>query len=171
MKNKLLDAYLVYNKTNKDSFISNFLIQGGYSYQDFVNDGSKIRTRLKPGTQELEYFTDSESLYYNRYNLQSFFGRSNIDILDKYLFTLTFRADASSLFQGLDKTWGYFPAVGFAWKATSEEWIKNLNVFSELKVRAGWGLTGQQNIQGVVGYYPSSRTILRRFKHLHCSSI
>ncbi|WP_374443668.1 SusC/RagA family TonB-linked outer membrane protein [Epilithonimonas sp.] len=155
MKNKLMDAYLVYNKANKDSFISNFLIQGGYSYQDFVNDGSKIRTRLKAGTQELEYFTDSESLYYNRYNLQSFFGRSNIDILDKYLFTLTFRADASSLFQGLDKTWGYFPAVGFAWKATSEEWIKNLNIFSELKLRAGWGLTGQQNIQGVVGYYPS----------------
>lgn len=155
MKNKLLDAYLVYNKVSTDSFISNFLIQGGYSYQDFVNDGNKIRTRLKENTQDLEYFTDINSVYYNRYNLQSFFGRSNIDILDKYLFTVTFRADGSSLFQGLNKTWGYFPAVGFAWKASSEEWIKNLNLFSELKVRAGWGLTGQQNIQNVVGYYPS----------------
>jgi TonB-linked SusC/RagA family outer membrane protein len=155
MKNKLLDAYLVYNKINKNALISNFLFQTGYSYQDFINEGDKIRTRPIAGQQFLEYFTDSESLYLNNYNLQSFFSRTNIDFVDKYLFTFTLRADASSLFQGLGKQWGYFPAAGFAWKANSEDWVKDLNLFSELKLRLGWGMTGQQSIQGVVGYYPS----------------
>lgn len=156
MRNRLLDAYLVYNKKSDNSLITNLQLQGGYSYQNITNDGSKELSRINTDTRLREFYTDINSFYYNDYNLQSFIGRANIDFVDRYLFTLSFRSDASSLF-AKDDRWGYFPAVAFAWKASSEEWMKNANLFSELKLRLGWGMTGQQNIMNApgVGYYPS----------------
>jgi TonB-linked SusC/RagA family outer membrane protein len=78
-----------------------------------------------------------------RYNGISFFTRGLFNIKDKYLATLTFRADASSKYQ---KKWGYFPSVGLGWDLTGENFMKNQKLFSYLKLRASWGLLGNDNV-------------------------
>ena len=82
---------------------------------------------------------------FSKESLQSFLGRLNYKFLDKYLLTATFRVDGSSKFEGNNK-YATFPALAFAWNASEEEFIKRLNTFSSLKIRASWGLTGEQGI-------------------------
>jgi TonB-linked SusC/RagA family outer membrane protein len=77
--------------------------------------------------------------------LNSFLGRINYAFADKYLVTLSYRADGSSVF-GANNKWGFFPSGSLAWKMTEESFIKNLNIFSELKLRASWGIIGNQAI-------------------------
>lgn len=84
--------------------------------------------------------TSSES----QAGLVSFFGRLSYGYNGKYMIDASVRADASSRF-GKDNRWGYFPAVGIAWRASQEEFIKKLNLFSELKFNASYGSTGNQN--------------------------
>ena len=150
ISNRLLDLYLVYNKKFND-VITNFTAQGGYSYQNFNNDGMKFNYRYNPVSGIRESLNNVR--YVNKLNLQSFFGRSNIDLYNKYLFTFTVRADASSLFPEGNR-WGIFPAVGFAWKVKDEAFLKDSKSISDLKLRLGWGVTGQQDITGSAGYYP-----------------
>lgn len=154
--NNLLDAYLVYTKEMK-GFLQKWDIQGGYTYQNFKNDGTKkiYRYNDTSGLREEVIPTIPNNRYYNVTNLQSFFGRTNFDFANKYLFTLSFRADGSSLFQENNR-WGYFPSAAFAWKIKSENFLKNTELISDLKLRLGWGKTGQQDITGAVGYYPTS---------------
>lgn len=78
-------------------------------------------------------------------SLQSFVGRANYSLFDKYLFTATLRADGSSKFYNKNK-YGYFPSAAFAWRMTEEPFIKNLNTFYDLKLRASYGATGSQAI-------------------------
>lgn len=75
----------------------------------------------------------------------SFFGRANYNIGDKYLFTATLRADGSSKFSKRNK-WGYFPSVSAAWRIGQEEIVERLGVFSDLKLRAGYGLAGNNRV-------------------------
>lgn len=77
--------------------------------------------------------------------LMSFFGRVNININQKYLLTATYRADGSSKFQGANR-WGYFPSFSGAWQVGNEDFMNNVDVVNSLKVRAGWGLTGNNRI-------------------------
>lgn len=77
--------------------------------------------------------------------LLSFFGRLNYDYKSRYLFNFSIRADGSSKF-GKNNKWGYFPAVSAAWRIGEEEVIRDLNVFSDLKLRAGYGLAGNNRI-------------------------
>lgn len=77
--------------------------------------------------------------------LLSFFGRVNYNLMDKYLFTASIRADGSSKF-GKNNKWGYFPAVSAAWRLGEEEFIKDLEIFSDLKFRIGYGLAGNNRI-------------------------
>lgn len=88
-----------------------------------------------------QYASDS----YSEESLQSYVGRVNYSFLDRYLFTATMRADGSSKFRGNNK-YGYFPSAAFAWKMSEESFIQNLNLFSDLKFRASYGLTGSQAI-------------------------
>ena len=83
-------------------------------------------------------------------SLVSYFGRLNYNLLDRYLLTATFRADGSSRFRK-GKKWGYFPAAAFAWKINNESFLKNVQWIDELKLRLGWGMTGQQN--GIDDFY------------------
>ncbi|MEN4760599.1 SusC/RagA family TonB-linked outer membrane protein [Chryseobacterium sp. C39-AII1] len=154
--NRLLDAYLVYSKNYGDKFISKFDIQGGYSYQNFDNKGTKqlFNTDSPTGVRQESPYSKYANNYRNVLNIQSFFGRANIDIENKYLFTLSYRADGSSLFP-TNNRWGHFPAAAFAWKVNDEKWMQNSG-FSELKLRLGWGKTGQQDITGAAGFYPYS---------------
>jgi len=82
---------------------------------------------------------------YSRQDLLSYFGRANYSFKNRYLLTLTFRADGSSKF-GEDKKWGYFPSVAVAWKAHEESFIQNMGLFDVLKVRFSAGQTGNQGI-------------------------
>ncbi|MGF7230201.1 SusC/RagA family TonB-linked outer membrane protein [Arachidicoccus sp.] len=82
---------------------------------------------------------------YSNWSLLSYIGRINYTYNDKYLLTATIRRDGSSKFQGNNK-WGTFPSFGFGWKASNEQFIKNLNLFSNLKIRGGWGITGNQAV-------------------------
>ncbi|MCB0647103.1 MAG: TonB-dependent receptor [Saprospiraceae bacterium] len=84
--------------------------------------------------------------YNTRTALNSFLGRANYVFNDKYILTASLRADGSSVF-GANNKWGYFPSVAAAWRLIEEEFIKDLNVFSNLKIRGSWGVTGNQAIQ------------------------
>lgn len=155
--NTTLDAYLVYTKA-LDGLIKKFDIQGGYSYQNFKNDGTKMEYRYNEVSGLRELVIDPANInnrYFNELNLQSYFGRTNLNIDDKYLITVSMRADASSLFSEKNR-WGYFPAAAVAWKINEYDFLNDSNVINELKVRLGWGKTGQQDITGAVGFYPSS---------------
>lgn len=77
--------------------------------------------------------------------LRSYLGRVNYSFADKYVLTASYRADGSSVF-GANNKWGYFPSVGAAWTASEESFIKDLDVFTNLKLRASWGVTGNQAI-------------------------
>ncbi|WP_426475877.1 SusC/RagA family TonB-linked outer membrane protein [Chryseobacterium balustinum] len=77
--------------------------------------------------------------------LASFFGRANYIFKNKYIFTASMRADGSSVF-GAGNQWGYFPAASAAWKITEENFLKESQTISELKLRAGYGLSGNNRI-------------------------
>ena len=76
----------------------------------------------------------------------SFLGRLNYSYDDKYLVTANFRADGSSVF-GPDKRWGYFPSFSLGWRVSKESFLKNSEVLSDMKLRAGWGIVGNDQIQ------------------------
>lgn len=75
----------------------------------------------------------------------SYFARLNYSLYDRYLLTATIRRDGSSNF-GATNRWGTFPSFSLAWKLSDEPWIKDLNFFDMLKIRAGWGQTGNANV-------------------------
>lgn len=87
--------------------------------------------------------TTSKVIYDDK--IVSFFGRANYNLGEKYLLTATIRADGSSKFSDKNK-WGYFPSVSAAWRLGEEEFIKKLNLFSDLKVRIGYGLAGNNRV-------------------------
>ncbi len=86
----------------------------------------------------------SENAWATHNSLVSYFARVNYTLLDRYLFTATFRADGSSRFAKGNK-WGYFPSAAFAWKINKESFLRDYRWLDELKLRLGWGMTGQQN--------------------------
>lgn len=102
-------------------------------------------------TESVEYWnlsmgtTNKASNEYSKSALASVFGRAMYSFKDRYFLTATIRRDGSSKFQG-ENRWGNFPSFSAAWRASEEEFIKNLNVFDNLKVRASWGITGNQSI-------------------------
>ncbi len=151
-RNKLFDAYFVYNKS-----LSNFNIEltGGTSYQIFESRYFESRNRFDPNF----------SVNPNSYNITTFptntvlisyFGRTNLSFRDKYLLSVSVRNDNSSRFSK-DNRSGLFPAVSFAWKL-KEEFFKNSNSISELKFRAGYGITGQQDIPAANAYLQKYNT-------------
>jgi len=89
--------------------------------------------------------TGSES--WSKRNLASFFAKADYNFNGKYLLDFSLRADASSAF-GKDKQWGYFPGVGAAWQVKEEDFLKNVEFITDLKIRSSYGLTGSQNGAG-----------------------
>ncbi|MBS1535911.1 MAG: TonB-dependent receptor [Bacteroidetes bacterium] len=154
--NKTMDAYFVYTK-NLTGFVTRIDAQAGYSYQNFISEGNKQQFIYDSATGLRTPEVDSENRdrsYYNPLNLQAFFGRANIDFRNRYLLTATFRADGTSLFLP-NKRWGYFPAIGLAWKVKEESFLKDVDFVQDFKLRASWGKTGQAGITDAVGYFPT----------------
>jgi TonB-linked SusC/RagA family outer membrane protein len=94
------------------------------------------------------------STNYNDWALLSYLGRANYNIADKYLLTVTGRADGSSRF-GANNKWGFFPSAALAWRVIDEGFMKNQRLFSDMKVRLSYGVTGNQEI----GLYNSLATL------------
>ncbi|NEW83468.1 MAG: TonB-dependent receptor [Mariniphaga sp.] len=137
-KTQLFDFYLNYVK-DIASIKSKIDVTGGYSWQYFHKEGTTFN-RNGDGTQVAE-----NSKFINENYLVSFFGRLNYTLMDRYLFTATIRDDGSSRFSSGTR-WGLFPAAAFAWKIKDESFLKNVGAVSDLKLRLGWGVTGQQDI-------------------------
>ncbi|HET9485997.1 MAG TPA: SusC/RagA family TonB-linked outer membrane protein, partial [Chryseosolibacter sp.] len=85
------------------------------------------------------------SSFHSERSLLSYLGRINYVLSEKYMATFTYRADASSVF-GAENKWGYFPSGSVAWRVSEEDFLKDSNIFTELKIRASYGLTGNQGI-------------------------
>ncbi len=141
--NSLLDFYLNYNK-DLNSIQSTIDVTGGYSWQHFQREGDSYTRGRVDAEHPLYQKTDSSSFITENY-LVSFFGRVNYSLMDRYLFTATVREDGSSRFAE-ENRWGFFPSVAFAWKIKNESFLKNVKSVSDLKLRLGWGITGQQDI-------------------------
>lgn len=137
LRNKLLDTYLNYNKTFGKVNID---ATAGYSYQKFEEEsfyqGNLNNPTLPPNFPETDKVTDNV--------LIGFFGRANFSFNDKYLVTLSYRRDGSSRFSE-ENRWGNFPAAAFAWKLR-EEFFSESQTIDDLKLRLGYGITGQQEL-------------------------
>ncbi len=151
-RNTLIENYLTYtlNTTHHD-----FTALAGHSYQKvFVQQRNNSINRFvvggidpiyNPGVgQDLTLANNRPGGFAFINELQSFFGRVTYQYNNKYLFTANFRADGSSKF-GSNNKYGYFPSFSVGWKISDEEFMRN-SAFNNLKLRAGWGITGNQEI-------------------------
>ncbi|WP_435353576.1 SusC/RagA family TonB-linked outer membrane protein [Emticicia sp. SJ17W-69] len=150
--NSLIENYLTFSHDwNSHSFTA----LAGHSYQKIFLQGrsssinkfpiSDIEPIYNPGLgQELTLANNKPSGYALKNELQSFFSRINYQFKDKYLLTATVRADGSSKF-GANNKYGIFPSFAAGWRISEEKFMKSLPI-SNLKLRAGWGQTGNQEI-------------------------
>lgn len=136
-RNVLFDGYLNYNKEITDKFRLD--ATGGYSYQKFEGKSFFSGELLNDNLDTDPVYSQATDLV-----LIGFFGRTNLSFSDKYLLTLSYRRDATSRFSK-DNRWGNFPAVAFAWRLR-EDFLPSSELISNLKLRLGWGITGQQDI-------------------------
>ncbi|MQN27510.1 SusC/RagA family TonB-linked outer membrane protein [Segatella copri] len=130
----------------------------GYNYgagiDEYLRDNNPLyETTEGKWNYEHDPVSKDDEMWRTHNSLVSYFGRLNYNLLDRYLFTATFRADGSSRFRK-GKKWGYFPAAAFAWKINNEPFLKDAKWLDELKLRLGWGKTGQQN--GIDDFYYST---------------
>jgi iron complex outermembrane receptor protein len=141
--NDLLDFYLNYSK-DISSINSSINATAGYSWQHFKREGNNYARGRVDAQHPLYQMVDSSSFVTENY-LVSFFGRVNYTLMDRYLVTVTVRDDGSSRFAS-DNRWGLFPSVALAWKINDEDFLKSVKAVTNLKLRLGWGITGQQDI-------------------------
>ena len=152
--NLSLNAYLQYSKDFTDKH--RFDVMAGYEWQHFHDTSDQEYWGLYPLSNNVvenrgQRYNNTSSGSATESYLVSFFGRVNYTLLDRYLFTATVRQDGSSRFHKNNR-WGLFPSFALAWKLKEEAFLKDVDVLSDLKLRLGYGITGQQNINS--GDYP-----------------
>ena len=183
-KKKVLESYFNYDRTFNE--IHNLGLMAGYSWEESNdNDGFKLTTYN---------FYDDALTYYNlgmgnkvdlnglglgdgRYMLStlrmiSLYGRANYSFNSKYMLQATIRRDGSSAF-GKNNRWATFPSASMAWRLSEESFIKDLNLFDDLKLRVGYGVSGNSlgfdvftatQVYGATGWFehvtPSGETVL-----------
>ena len=129
-------------------------VMGGAEQSHYHRTGYEEGNGVDPYTGEIyNPSLRAEKEWATHNSLVSYFGRINYTLLDRYMLTATFRADGSSRFAKGHK-WGYFPSAALAWKINNEEFLKDTKWLDELKLRLGWGITGQQDITGDFLYAP-----------------
>ncbi len=138
---------------NKNFGNLNLSAVAGYEYLKFNSNGAGTFGNKfvdYPGLHYYDYMQNIPSANLSTYSfrspiaeLQSYFGRVNLNYKDKFLLTGTFRVDGSTRF-GANNKYGYFPSVGAAWNINNEDFMKDSKVFDVLKLRVGWGQTGNQ---------------------------
>lgn len=152
-RNSLIENYLTYTINKGDHKLTalaghsyqKIFVQGrGWSINRFPN--ANVEPIYNPGLgQELTLANNKPTGYAFINELQSFFGRINYQFKERYLLTATLRSDGSSKF-GDNNKYGTFPSFGAAWIVSQEKFMQHQAIFSNLKLRAGWGRTGNQEI-------------------------
>lgn len=151
---KLIETTLNYSKTF--AWQHELKLMAGYSYQKIINnDGirgtNNYFTSDATGADNLSVGNGDKAIHFQNYPnkrqsvLVSFFGRVNYGFDNRYLLTATLRRDGSSKF-GANNKWAMFPSVSVAWKITGEKFMENQSFFQDLKLRVGYGKSGNQNI-------------------------
>lgn len=163
-RNLTLSSYAQYYHDFNDKYNNHFDVMVGYEWQKFWRSLKSRNFQYYPKTNTVNpggIFTDSgkdydgdgvkEPYHYMTENyLVSFFGRANWSLMDRYFVTATVRQDGSSRFR---EHWQAFPSFAFAWKVKDENEFKTINWLSDLKLRLGWGMTGQQEGIGDYNYF------------------
>ena len=155
--NLLFTCYAQYYKDFNENH--HFDAQIGYDWQHFYQKGTSESYGIYPETAidpalrgtKYDYYGTDVNYWATESYLVSFFGRVNYSALNRYLFTVSLRADGSSKFHK-DRRWGYFPAVAIGWKIKEEAFLRDVNWINDLKLRFGYGITGQQDIGGDYPY-------------------
>jgi len=137
LKNTQFNGSLLYKKEMGDFDLE---VQGVYNYQKFEQDAFTTQDQRDPQPGS-EPRTDTRTDVV----LLTYIGRTNLSFFDKYLFTFSYTRDGTSRFSE-ENRWGNFPAAAFAWRLSDENFLKDSELFSNLKLRASWGVTGQQDI-------------------------
>ncbi|WPY99606.1 SusC/RagA family TonB-linked outer membrane protein [Christiangramia sp. OXR-203] len=149
-RNLLLDTYLNY-KTELGFFETDVDVTAGHSYQEFYSTSNVF------GTEQDQIRALPRDI--NRNSLESYFARASFDINNRYLISGSIRADGSSRVSP-DNRWGYFPAASIGWKIHNEEFLEDSRILNELKLRGGYGETGNYEIgrnYGYLGLYTPSQ--------------
>lgn len=130
----------------------NLNVMGGVTYEQDITKSTSTGTARGFLSDVVESFdldaADTKGLPtsgYSDWKLLSFLGRLNYNYDNRYLLTVNFRADGSSRYSRGNK-WGYFPSAAFAWRASQEDFLRNVDWLSELKFRVGYGVTGSTAI-------------------------
>lgn len=150
-------AYLQYYKDFAKT--QHFDIMGGYEWRHEKYWGDYNDYGIYPASAPAnagEKYNEQKSEWKSEHYLVSFYGRMNYIAFDRYMLTATLRADGSSRF-GKGNKWGYFPSVALGWKINEEAFLKNVKGLDELKLRLGWGQTGQQEGIGDYAYFATYR--------------
>ncbi|RYF77402.1 MAG: SusC/RagA family protein, partial [Cytophagaceae bacterium] len=130
-------------------------VTGGYSYQDFIRDEPSYADNIATGAQ----YNPAGNPFQTQYTLLAFFGRLNYTFNDKYVLTGTIRRDGTSRFSP-NARWGWFPSLGASWSVKDENFLRDSKTVSALKLRLGYGVTGQQDLPAGVSNYPYLPTYL-----------
>jgi TonB-dependent starch-binding outer membrane protein SusC len=138
-KMQLGELFLNYSLPVK-AISSKFEIMAGTSEQHFWKTKSDSTTNFSGS-----FVNKSQLITKTEYYIVSYYGRFNYNLLDRYLLTFTLRRDGTSRFSP-DNRWGLFPSAALAWKIKNEPFMQNLMIFSDLKLRLGYGVTGQQDV-------------------------
>ena len=151
-RNLTLSTYAQYYKDFAE--VHHFDIMAGYEWQRFWRSehsdyvGFNRDEQNNPTTER----PHTPYLFKTENYLVSFFGRANYSLLDRYMLTFTIRDDGSSRFED---HWSIFPSAAFAWRINDEPFLKNATTLSDLKLRLGWGKTGQQDVGNDYGWIPT----------------
>ncbi len=148
-ENKLMEFNVNYKK-DLNSINSRIDFVAGYSWQDWKTETPAFPDLRADGSE----FEPAGIPGFTQNTLISFYGRLNYALMERYLFTVTMRRDGSSRFSP-DSRWGNFPSAAFAWRIKDESFLKDSRVFSDLKLRLGWGIIGQQDGIADYGYQPN----------------
>lgn len=146
-RNLLLDFFLNY-ANNIRSINANIDVMAGYGYQDFLTKAPSFPSR---GANGVHIFPANAFPFETQNTLISVYGRLRYTMMNKYLLTVNVRRDGSSRFNP-DVRWKTFPGVSVGWILSEESFMKNSQLFSNLKIRLGYGETGQQDIGGDYPY-------------------
>ena len=156
-RNLSLSAYAQYYHDFNDKAKNHFDIMGGYEYQHFWKGTDNNYRGYYPATNNDESlrgkaYNETYKWYRTENYLVSFFGRANWSLMDRYYLTATVRDDGSSRFKD---HWAVFPSFAFMWKVKEENNLKDIKWLSDLKLRLGWGQTGQQDVNNDYAWIPT----------------
>lgn len=170
--NLLFNCYAQYYKDFNEKHHFDAMV--GYEWQHFKNNsvseyyGLYPQTATDPALRGTQYDPRpaADNIHATESYLVSFFGRVNYTALNRYMITATVRGDGSSRFAP-SRRWGVFPSVALGWKIKEESFLRDVNWLNDLKLRLGYGITGQQNLGADLGDYPylPTYTISREYAY------